>query len=54
MNLDESRVIWMDLDESELAGAGSPNITYTAWEGCFEASRSGFLKLLKVLMSKVC
>ena len=39
----------MDLDESELAGASSPDITYTAWEDCLEASRLRFLKFLKFL-----
>ena len=44
MNLDGVGWSWMDLDGSGLAGAASPNVTYTHWEGCFDGSRFRFLR----------
>ena len=33
-----------DLDDADLAGAGSPNVTYTRWDPRFEGARLSFLR----------
>ena len=52
MNLDGVGWSWMNLDGSGLAGAASPNVTYTHWEGCFDVSRLRLLEFLRFYMIK--